>query len=145
MKQLHFTEEINATPGKVWKILWDDVNYRKWTSVFSEGSYAVSDWQEGSKILFLSPEGSGMFSRIDQLIPDKVMRFKHLGTVKNGEEQPADAETKSWEGAIEEYMLEDNQGITKLSVTLDITDGHADYFSDVFPKALKKVKQLAEA
>jgi hypothetical protein len=37
--------------------MWDDSTYRQWTSAFSEGSHAVSDWKEGSKVLFLSPEG----------------------------------------------------------------------------------------
>jgi len=65
-----FKITINATPEKVWKILWNDSTYRKWTTVFAEGSFAETDWQEGSKVLFLGPEGRGMVSRIKRNIPN---------------------------------------------------------------------------
>ena len=66
METLKFHSTINAPKEKVWATLWNDNTYRQWTSVFSEGSYAESDWNEGSKILFLSPKGEGMFSVIDK-------------------------------------------------------------------------------
>ncbi|MGQ0827138.1 MAG: hypothetical protein ACT4ON_01960 [Bacteroidota bacterium] len=43
MEKLQFTIDIKASREKVWKTLWEDTSYRKWTSAFSEGSYAVSD------------------------------------------------------------------------------------------------------
>ena len=45
MKKLQFSIEINAPKEKVWDTLWQDENYRKWTSVFMEGSFAESDWK----------------------------------------------------------------------------------------------------
>lgn len=77
-------------PKKIWNVLWTDATYRMWTSAFCEGSYAVSDWKEGSKILFLSPDGGGMSSIIAKNIPNEFMSFKHLTEVKNNEEQPID-------------------------------------------------------
>ena len=97
MEKLHFTTSINASKEKVWSCLWQDENYRKWTSAFAEGSHAVSDWKEGSKILFLSPSGEGMYSTIDKLVPNEFMAFKHHGMVKEGKEQPLDEETKKME------------------------------------------------
>ena len=38
-----FEVTINATPEKVWDVLWNDLTYTQWTSVFCHGSYAVSD------------------------------------------------------------------------------------------------------
>src|SRR6185436_21158798 len=99
MKNLNFSINIKSPKEKVWSVLWDDLTYRKWTSVFSPGSYAVSDWKEGSKVMFLSPNGEGMFSNIARLIPNELMSFKHLGTVKDGKEQPESEETKKWSGA----------------------------------------------
>ena len=144
MKTLHFSIIINASKEKIWDILWDDLTYRQWTSVFSEGSYAVSDWKEGSKILFLSPEGEGMFSIIARKIPNEFMSFRHLGTVKNEIEQPDTEETKKWSGAMENYELKGKDGNTELVVTMDITDDHEQYFKDTFPKALDYIKSLAE-
>ena len=82
MTQLTFTTNIKATKDKVWEILWNDATYREWTRVFSEGSYAVSDWKEGSKVQFLSNDGDGMYSIIEKSSPGRYMSFKHLGVVK---------------------------------------------------------------
>lgn len=144
MKKLHFKVEIDAPRAAVWTALWEDANYRDWTRVFSEGSYAVSDWKEGSKVQFLSPEGDGMYSRIAKLVPNELMSFEHTGTIKNGIEQPQDEETKKWAGAHENYTLEDNGSGTLLKVDMDITDEHEESFNNIFPKALARVKSIAE-
>jgi uncharacterized protein YndB with AHSA1/START domain len=143
MDKLSFQTEISAPKEKVWTALWEEANYREWTSVFSEGSYAVSDWNEGSRISFLDGKGSGMYSVIDKKIPNAYMSFKHLGVIKNDQEQPIDDETKKWTGAKENYTLEEKDGQTHLRVDLEMSDYH-DYFQNVFPKALEKVKVIAE-
>lgn len=86
-----------------------------------------------------------MFSRIEQMIPNQYMAFQHLGVVENGVEMPATPETKAWEGAMETYLITEKEGHTTLDVVLDTTEGHADYFSDAFPKALAEVKRMAES
>ena len=103
MKKQTFSILINAPREKVWHVLWDDPTYRQWTSVFNAGSYAVSDWKEGSKIQFLSSDGSGMYSTIDKSSPSEFMSFKHIGVVKNFEELQIDQETEDWSGALENY------------------------------------------
>ena len=139
MDTLKFDVTINAPKEKVWKVLWDDESYRKWTTVFHEGSYAESDWKEGSKVKFLGPSGDGMHSVIQKLVPNEQMRFRHLGEIKNGVES-----NSNWEGAMESYYLSNEGGGTRLNVELDSVGEYKDYFSDVFPKALNLVKQLAE-
>ena len=140
MTTLNFSSTIKAPKEKVWDTLWKDSTYREWTSVFSEGSYAESDWNEGSKILFLSPSGDGMFSVIDKKIPNEQMTFRHLGEVRNGVE-----EKKEWENALESYHLRENNGVTELTVALDATEEFAGHFKEIFPKALDRVRQIAES
>lgn len=144
LKKDQFTITIHASKEKVWKVLWDDETFRAWTSVFSEGSHAVSDWNEGSKILFLDGKGSGMNSLIAKKIPVDFMSFKHIGEVKNGVEQPMDEKTNSWSGSYENYTLKETNGSTELTVEMDTTDDYRDYFNETFPKALQKLKELAE-
>lgn len=144
MKTLHFTTTINAPAEKVWKTLWEDETYRKWTSAFSEGSYALSAWKEGARVHFLSPSGDGMYSEIAKLIPNELMSFRHLGEMKGGKEQPETDASKQWAGAMENYTLKSNGNATELNVSVDITNEHAAYFEGVFPKALENVKNLAE-
>jgi uncharacterized protein YndB with AHSA1/START domain len=145
MKRIDFTTHINASPEKVWGVLWNDATYRQWTSAFSEGSYAVSDWKEGSGIQFLGPNGDGMFSKIDTLKPNEFMSFTHLGVMKEGVQQPEDETTQSWSGSKEMYTLKSSGDGTDLKVELDSTDEFADYFTNTFPNALEKVKTLAES
>src|SRR5687767_8929825 len=134
LKKLEFRIVIAAPKEKVWRVLWQDETYRLWTRVFSEGSHAVSDWKEGSKILFLGPEGSGMYSRIEKMVPNEKMFFTHLGEVKDGKEQPESPETGSWAGAQENYTLQDQAGSTVLQVSIDVTGDHTDFFKQTFPK-----------
>jgi len=145
MKKLEFSIEINAAKQQVWNALWNDAAYRQWTRVFNEGSYMeVKDWREGEKVYFLSPGGDGMYSTISRYVPEEYVSFLHLGYLKDGKEQPVDNETKSWAGATESYSLQEQDGKTLLTATVDITEDHAAFFNDVFPKGLAIVKQLAE-
>ena len=139
MSKLKFSIDVKAPKEKVWETLWNDSTYRQWTTPFIEGSYAESDWQEGSKILFLSPKGEGMFGVIDKKIPYKQMTFKHLGEIKNGAE-----ETKEWQGALESYHLEERNGATQLNVEMDSTPDFEGFLTNAFPKALQVVKEIAE-
>ena len=145
MNKERFSIKINAPKEKVWNVLWNDATYRMWTSVFSEGSYADTDWKEGSKVLFLSAKGDGMFSTIAKKVPNEFMSFKHLGVVKNGKEEPGDEETKKWSGALENYTLKETGGSTELKVEIDVTQEFQNYFRETFPKAFEKVKALSES
>lgn len=145
MEKINFTTNINAPREKVWKVLWDEESYRKWTSAFTEGSYAeTDDWKEGSKVLFLSPGGEGMVSKVASNKKNEFMSFEHLGVVKNGVEDTESESVKEWAGARENYTLSDENGKTKLVVDMDSTDEFKDFFAKTFPAALEKVKELAE-
>jgi hypothetical protein len=144
MEKISYAIDIQAPRDVVWKTLWNDVTYRKWTSVFSEGSYVEATWLKGSGVRFLTPEGNGMYSTIAELVPNEVMAFKHLGVIKGGVEQPADEETKKWQGAVEKYTLRENGGVTLLSVEMEAASEHKEYFEKTFPRALELVKELAE-
>ena len=139
-----FKIEISAPKEKVWKVLWNEDSYRKWTVPFSEGSYIESDWQIGGRTLFLGGEGNGMVSTIDQLIENKIMSFKHLGMIKDGKEDLESEDVQKWAGLLETYILESSENKTTLSVEMDIEDDYKDYFMEAFPKALNIVKQLSE-
>lgn len=144
IKTLNFSVKINAPKEKVWDVLWSEDTYPKWTAVFAEGSNAISDWKEGSSILFTDGKGSGMNSLIEKKVPNEQMTFKHLGMLKDGVEMPVDDEVKFCSGSVEDYHLEESNGITDLKVKLDASEEFSGYFEDRFPKALEKVKELSE-
>ena len=144
MDKLNFKAVINASPEKVWKVLWADDTYRKWTSAFSEGSYAETDWKKGSKVLFLDGEGRGMVSRIAENRPNEYMSIEHLGEVKDGVEDTTSEKVKDWAGAHENYTLKKVNGKTELTVDMDITEEYKEMFSKMWLVALDNVKKLSE-
>lgn len=144
MKTLEFTIEINAPKEKIWKLLWDDITYRDWVSVFCEGSYAKSNWNEGDSIYFLSQDGRGMNSIIDKKIENQYMAFKHISEMKDFEPQPVDEAASEWSGGMEIYELIPNQSSVTLKVLMDTLEKYIEYFETTFPKALERVKELSE-
>ncbi len=140
MKKLEFITDINASPEKIWEVLWQDAYYRKWTSVFMEGSYAESDWKEGSRIKFLTPGGKGMYGIIKRKIDNTEMSFEHQGEIKDGKEVP-----QPWGSPQERYFLTKENDKTRLKVVLDASEEWEKYFSETFPRALALVRQLSES
>lgn len=144
MQKQTFKVLIDAPREKVWNVLWNDDTYRDWTSVFSPGSHAQTDWNKGSKVLFLDGKGAGMVSVIEDKIPNQFMSFKHLGEVTDGVEDTQSEKVKQWAGAHENYTLNSQGGKTELRVDMDLVEEFAEMFNQIFPKALDKVKELAE-
>lgn len=143
VNKLTYSIEIKAEKSRIWDALW--VTYRDWANVFYEGSYAITDnWKEGSKVLFLAPDQSGIYSVIEKHTPNKIMKFKHIGNVLNGEEQALDDETKKWSGTTESYTLTEKSGINTLNIEIDVLDEHLDYMKEKLPIALDKIKSLSE-
>lgn len=145
MQKITFSTSIKAPREVVWNALWDQENYSKWTSAFAEGSYVVTDnWKQDSKVLFLSPDGCGMVSKVAAHRPHEYMSFEHLGEVKDGIEDTSREKVAAWQGGHENYMLKQDGEATLLEVDMDIMEEHRDYFLQAWPKALEALKNLAE-
>ena len=144
MQRKAFKTTIVAPKEKVWNVLWNDETYRQWTTPFSEGSYAETDWKEGSKVLFLGPNGNGMVSRINKNDTPNFMSIEHLGYVIKGVEDTTSEEVSKWKGALENYTLKAMEGKTLLLVETDIVEEYLEMFVEAWPKALQKVKVLSE-
>jgi uncharacterized protein YndB with AHSA1/START domain len=144
MQKLRFNVEIEAPVQKVWDTMLEDGTYRQWAAEFMPGSHFVGDWSEGSRILFLAPTDdgpAGMVSRIVANRPHEFVAMEHLGVVVKGREEAA----PEWAGAREEYTLRDRGGRTDLLVEMDSNDDFADAMRGMWPRALQRLKELAEA
>lgn len=137
--------EIKAPKEKVWDVLLDDKSYREWTSVFHPGSYAEGGWEKGSKVYFKAPEGDGMVSIVEEHKPEEVITFHHVGVLKNGVEDYQNEELKNWKDFRETYKVKSTgDGGTLLMIEQDITSDYFESFSDIWERALQKVKELSE-
>ncbi len=145
---MHFEILINAEPDDVWDAIVDDKKYREWTSVFHEGSYFEGGWNKGDKIRFLALNGKGekegMFSEITESRKPNFISIRHLGNIIAGKEDTTSEEAKKWVPAYENYTLTQQGENTKFEVDADADEAFADMFKDMWPKALQKLKQVAE-
>lgn len=139
---MKFTIKINATKEEVWSTLWTDKTFRDWASNVDEGSYMVGEMKEGSKVQFISSvSGYGVTSFIEKLIPNEFVLFRHMIDTKESGKQKRENE---WTGGTESYSLTQNDGLTTLTTTLDVPSEQEETFKDRLPKALERVKILAE-
>jgi Activator of Hsp90 ATPase homolog 1-like protein len=149
MKRINFSITINATPEKVWHTMLDDQPYREWTKAFNEGSYYKGSWEQGSKILFLGPDPKtgkegGMVSRIAENRPYEFISIEHLGLVSEGIEDTTSEEARKWAPAYENYTFKEKDGTTELLVEMDSEESMVEEFSNMWPAALQKLKEMAE-
>ncbi len=144
MKTLHFTTTINAPKEKAWNTMLDRDTYREWTSAFHEGSRYEGSWDQGSKILFLGPDGSGMVSRIAENRPYEFISIEHVGFVQNGVEDAESEGAKAMAGAHENYTFHESDGVTEVQVDMDTSEEYESMFQEMWPKGLTKLKELCE-
>lgn len=150
MQKIHFSIQINAGKEKVWDTMLEDATYREWTEAFHPGSYYKGDWSEGSKMLFLGPDETsnkegGMVSRIKENRKYEFLSIEHLGMVVDGVEDTTSEEAKKWTPSFENYTFTEKNGGTEVSVDMDIaSDEYKEMFEGMWPKALLKLKEIAE-
>jgi hypothetical protein len=119
--------------------------YTEWTSAFSPGSYFEGDWSEGSAIRFLGKDeqgnACGLSSRIVANRPYEFIGIEHLEGV--GPQQ--DSGSSAWAGAREDYHFSEANGVTTLRIEQDMVSEYEAMFNEMWPKALKLLKALAES
>lgn len=148
MEKLNFAIEIKAAKEKVWNTMLEDKTYRAWTEAFTPGSHYIGDWSKGSKILFLGPgqngEMGGMVSRIKENKLHEFISIEHLGIVQDGKEDTTSEAVQAWAGAHENYSFSEKDGVTTVAVEMDSNEEYSEMFNGMWPKALQKLKELAE-
>jgi uncharacterized protein YndB with AHSA1/START domain len=149
MEKLHYSIVINAPQEKVWHGMLDDQTYREWTAFFNPGSHYQGDWSKGSKMLFLGPDPKdgtegGMVSKVVENKLYECISVEHLGLYKNGVEDTTSEEAKEWGHAFETYTLKAVDGGTEVLVDLEGNEQLGEMFNEIWPKALAKVKEIAE-
>lgn len=147
MENNHYSITIGAPKQKVWETMLNDATYREWTAVFnpSGGSYYEGDWSQGSDIRFLgADEGgtvSGMISKIKESRPYEFVSIQHIGEIIKGEEKIYPGQSQGFEN----YTFNEVEGGTEVVVELiDLPYEYKEMFDDMWPKALEKLKELAE-
>jgi uncharacterized protein YndB with AHSA1/START domain len=144
MKTIKRSIEINAPKHKVWEVLTTDQYTRKWYSVFSDGSHAETNWEEGGKALFTDNSGGGMIAKVIRNKPAELLALEFEGLVKQGKEDYDSEEAKKYKGGHESYKLSEKNGRTQLDIESDMDEQLFESMSVSWEQALQKIKELAE-
>ena len=151
MKKMQFKKDINASAEKVYNIMLgiDKIDtYEQWTAAFNPTSTYEGSWEKGAKIYFIGTDENGkrggMVSEIADNIPFRFVSIRHYGVLDDETEITEGAEVEKWAGGFENYSFKENNGVTTVTVDVDVMDDYIDFFNSTFPKALDKLKELAE-
>ncbi len=150
MEKLTFTTIINAPKEKVWHTMLDEGTYKLWTEVFNVGSRYVGVWETGAEMRFLGAdengkESGGMYSKIKEVRPYEFVSIEHLGMIgENGEIDTTSDAVKKWAPAFENYTFTEKDGGVEVLVEIGVPGEWKDMFDDMWPKALLKLKEVAE-
>ena len=152
MKTIQFKTNINAPVAKVYNTMLGLENkstYQAWTAEFNPTSTYEGNWKKGTKILFIgideSGEKGGMVAEIVENTPNKFVSIRHIGILQGNKEITEGEDVEKWAGGHENYSFEENNGITTVTVDVDVIEDFEDYFYKTFPKALEKLKSLLES
>ncbi len=151
MKKLQFKKDFKASAEKVYNTMLGINNiktYEQWTSEFNPTSTYEGSWEKGAKIYFIGTDENGkrggMVSEIADNIPFRFVSIRHYGILDGENEITEGAEVEKWAGGLENYTFEENNGVTTVTVDVDSMEDYIDFFNKTFPKALDKLKEIAE-
>lgn len=152
---MHFSTRITAPADIVWETMLDDATYREWTRAFGGESYFLGTWLPGSEIRFLGDGGSddagrsagmaGLVGVIREHRPHEFVSIEYRGLIVDGVEDTTSAVARRLAGTHENYTFTPVDGVTHLVVDIDVDDEYATMFAEAWPRALARLRELAEA
>lgn len=151
MHKLQYTIEINAFAHNVYVTMLglnDKATYENWTAVFNPTSTFEGTWEKGSKMLFVGTDENGkkggMVSEIVENNPATFVSIRHYGFLDGETEITTGEQVEKWAGGLENYYFEEKNGITTITVEVDVIDEYKEYFNSTYQKALVKLKEISE-
>jgi uncharacterized protein YndB with AHSA1/START domain len=142
MKEMVFSIEIQTTRENVWETMWQDKTLREWAGIIDPGTYMVGELKEGNEVQFISGNEYGVTSLVEKLKPGEYVLLRHEADTQDAGERKRE---KQWTGSKESYLLTEKGGATNLTATFDVPTEMEEYFKEHYPKALERVKFLAES
>lgn len=151
MQKLIFKQVIKSSAQKVYETmlgLKDKSTYTYWTSAFNPTSTYEGSWDKGNKILFVGTDANGkkggMVSEIVENKPAEFVSIRHYGFLDGDKEITTGEQVEKWAGGHENYLFQENNGTTALTVEIDVIDEYIEFFMNTYPKALVKLKEISE-
>jgi uncharacterized protein YndB with AHSA1/START domain len=147
MKKLEFKTTINAKREKVWQTMLAPETYREWVNVSWPNSRYEGKWATGENIRFIGGEenqGGTLANFVEVRKPEYILA-KHIAVINaDGTEDRTSETAKGWIGTTEEYTFTEKDGKTELKVVINTSPDWESMFTDGWPNALNKLKEICE-
>lgn len=148
MKTRQYKTDIKAPASRVMKTMIAEKTYKLWTAPFSPSSSFEGAWEKGNHIRFIGVDENGvkggMIAEVMDIIPAKFVSLRHYGMVSGDTIITEGPEVEGWQNARENYSFAENNGITTVTIDIDVMEDHLDFFDKTWPMALDKLKELSE-
>ena len=151
MQKLQFKTQIEAPALTVYETmlgLKDKASYQYWTAAFNPTSTFEGSWEKGSKLYFVGLDENGKKGGMVSTIEDnQVARFVsilHYGLLDGETEVTTGEQVEKWAGGHENYSFEEVNGLTTVTVEIDVIEEFLEYFYETYPKALERLKETCE-
>lgn len=146
MKKLEFKIDIIAPQEKVWKTMLEPATYKQWVAVSWPGSYYEGNWKQGETIKFTGAQGGGTQAMLKEVKPYEFIDAEHVAVINSDGSLDKESDiAKGWIGTKEAYRFKPIKNGTELIVEISTTEKWEKMFSDGWPAALKKLKELSES
>ena len=145
MEKVVFTTDINASRQQVWETMFNPDTYKEWVGAGWPGAYYVGTWQQGATLQFTGPEGGGTVATLVEHKPFERILAKHVAVLNHDNTEDRDSDlAKGWIGTTESYSFAEHDGKTRLTVEINTYPAWAGMFSEGWPNALQKLKEISE-
>lgn len=145
MKKLEFKIEIAASKQKVWDTMINPETYREWVNASWPGSYYEGNWKQGENLRFLSPGQGGTLAKLIEHKPAKYVLARHIAVINNDGTEDRDSDiAKGWIGTTESYTFTETNGKTEIRVEINTPPDWEKMFTDGWPNAMEKLKEITE-
>ncbi|MDR6804517.1 hypothetical protein J2Y45_001786 [Dyadobacter sp. BE34] len=136
---------INASAERIWRVITEAQYNVVWLAALGRRKIAQTDWQEGSKAVFVDDAQTGLITRIRVARPFEKIRMQNVGMITNGVEDYESDDAKESREFFEQYLLTPEDGSVRMRVEVTVEDDFCNEVSACWANALEVIKELAES
>jgi uncharacterized protein YndB with AHSA1/START domain len=136
--------KIKSTPAAVWEVLTSDQYIHLWCKSFSTIADIESSWQKGSKVQFISTDGTGLIGTIIERTETEMI-IEYDGILDAGGEDFTSEAANAVKHKQEHYFIRNiDKQSCMLAVEADVEDPFRENSLREWNDALSYIKDLAE-
>ncbi|MGX5852203.1 SRPBCC family protein [Dyadobacter jiangsuensis] len=136
---------INASAERIWRVITEAQYNVVWLAALGRRKIAQTDWQKGSKAVFVDDDQTGLITRIRVARPFEKIRMQNVGMITNGVEDCESDEAVESREFFEQYLFTTDHDSVRMHVEVTVEDDFYNEVSDCWAKALEIIKELAES